>query len=1282
MLQGILRTVAFWLRGDDAPSRNPLFDMVMATSMCFWFVLEHMRFLGVVRCSLETFELIELRLLCLLYALYDVVVTLDTDLRVAARAPKLDLLLNTRDAQGTRLTDFMGPTDRGRFLEFVARAPPDVTDGKSNPTPAQETSLNVHLQDGRGSWIQVQLFHTQFQNFGCNQVEHLIGICEVGDSGGRAAGGEFGCVSGISAGRDSDCSLIAGDSASMAGAPSVPAKDPVADSESLVAEPPEQAAGSVRPRAPLPEVSDLPVVAGADSLPAALADGAAPTPCPPHWPTGLGGFVAGVASTALLGLCVRRCGGRAGASARAARVPSQGSALELGDAPQALPAAGAAPQALARRGSAMATLPPGAFAFVQYDDPADNWLWHERLIMGWISGAEYVVMTPDGDVFIEQLDSASRDLSGVRFSPVTRGLPAGLAGARLRRFAAQPAGADLAALLAEGASHARVKRQARGLAQPPGAGSAGGSGGVAPVAAPAPLPVVPPPAAPGALPPPPPAPRLAPAGGCWVFDVPGATRAVGQEFIYPAGALDFGGRVFVTVGSDITTGSFVAADVDLDSRVEIRLKGPPSMGDTVSALQARSPGGFMASHERWLVGDSKALELAHAVDGVNSANLTSMEYLNRRRQLLEEAHKSDPDKPNFEGAHYFSGEDDTGSGTLVAPSLRSHVAGEFAKDAAIEKERRQPVSLRGALDSDAARTLSHFQELLAEPEIRLVLDCREANQHSKRSPFTEIAAAESLSALEVPEGRQLYSACADIQCAFYQCGDIGDLRQYFCLPKVSRAEALRAGIPVKDLNDSSDFVYPATQVSPMGWSWAFRFVQRLHLEVVRRSGVPSAMVATGSWPLPSVVKGPIEVPDSDNVNAFGWILDPPGSLDEITLPHTAWGNPSERGWKRAVGFPEVSREILDLQRLGPSAEACRGGAAAAPSRRGRRGSAPPTAAGGAGGPAEVTAASPPTCEQAAVGASAGPPYQKYFEAFVEFAGQPAETLDELEVQAPSVLGAFRHAGCTKGDADYLVASAKDALPMATGPKTLPRVQRALKGCAKRVPPRSRAPAPREVVGSAISGPLSLGERDAAPQALTMFSAFTRPGALRKALVRDLLQPARAGGAMATWSLLLAPISARPLAASAEGANPPRFPTKTGTSHEAVPLDNPLWLGPLLALHARGRQGRELLFAATGVEKAVLFRRVTEAQGLQDVRLCQLRRGEAGEDALSAHRALAEVKTRGHWSQGSSLKRHAKPGMAQQLLSALSPAARAHGEVQWTRLQDLFGGRARASWPAR
>ncbi|CAK0892598.1 unnamed protein product, partial [Prorocentrum cordatum] len=712
------------------------------------------------------------------------------------------------------------------------------------------------------------------------------------------------------------------------------------------------------------------------------------------------------------------------------------------------------------------------------------------------------------------------------------------------------------------------------------------------------------------------------------------------EFILPAGALDFGGRVFVSVNGELTTGTFVGANTDLDewagnrqlflmrgeprdARTTIWLKGPPSMGDTVSALMSRSPGGFMASHERWLVESrvpagkrsahehrlvSKCPELAASVDGMNLANLTSMEYLNRRRQLLEEAHKTDPDKPNFEGAHHFLGEDDVGAGTLVAPSLRTHVAGEFARDAAIEKERRkarearcirrgalsdvndsltglnalhgcersavsvpneaqrqaqrrllrtaraagrQPVSLQGVLDPDAALALAQFESLLAEPDVR-------------------------------------------------QCGDIRDLCQYFCLPKISRAEALRAGISLKDLDDSSDFVYPAmkvvaTDASPSDMGVTEATVPR---DVVSQAGRPARL---------TVRKRPA-----------GRLEGPPVPL------------------RRPAAAP------VPLRRL-----------AAAPGRGKRRPRLQAALAAKRTSPATATSLS--ACEQAAVGPGARLSYQKYYDAFLAFVGEPAEDLDELEVQVLSMLDTFLDAGCTKADADFLVAPVKDALPKATGPRTLPRVQRALKGYAKKSPPRSRAPVPLEVAAAAISGLLSLGERDAALQVMTMFSTFIQPGALRKVLVKNLLRPTRAGGAMGTWSLLLAPTEGDPLAPLREGGARPRPLTKTGTSDEAVPLDNPQWLGPLLARHAHGRQNHSPLFTTEGGAMAVLFRKVTAVQGLQ-------------------------VKTRGHWSQDSSVKRYAKPGMVEQLLAALSPAARAHGEVQRTRLEDLFAGRARASWP--
>ena len=39
---------------------------------------------------------------------------------------------------------------------------------------------------------------------------------------------------------------------------------------------------------------------------------------------------------------------------------------------------------------------------------------NERLILPWVENGEYVVLTPDSDVFIEQLDASNADLTGIR----------------------------------------------------------------------------------------------------------------------------------------------------------------------------------------------------------------------------------------------------------------------------------------------------------------------------------------------------------------------------------------------------------------------------------------------------------------------------------------------------------------------------------------------------------------------------------------------------------------------------------------------------------------------------------------------------------------------------------------------------------------------------------------------------------------------------------------------------------------------------------------------------
>jgi len=134
----------------------------------------------------------EVTVLRLLSALCDAVVTLSSDLRISARAPKLANLLllgtSTRSLEGSEFLELMMETDQIRFREFLARAP-DWTDFSMDPEPAQ--ALNVHLRDSSGIYVQVQLFHSLVQDH-IDQVGHLIGICEVGDTGGARLQGGVG----------------------------------------------------------------------------------------------------------------------------------------------------------------------------------------------------------------------------------------------------------------------------------------------------------------------------------------------------------------------------------------------------------------------------------------------------------------------------------------------------------------------------------------------------------------------------------------------------------------------------------------------------------------------------------------------------------------------------------------------------------------------------------------------------------------------------------------------------------------------------------------------------------------------------------------------------------------------------------------------------------------------------------------------------------------------------------------------------------------------------------
>ncbi len=219
------------------------------------------------------------------------------------------------------------------------------------------------------------------------------------------------------------------------------------------------------------------------------------------------------------------------------------------------------------------------------------------------------------------------------------------------------------------------------------------------------------------------------------MDEPIGTYHVGQEVVLPPGALDCGGRAFLRVTQTVVSVSRVEAGVESDDwaarrfagvlhadgrvfpvpvggdaltlpRAELLMKkgpdvfqypkGPSTMDDSLRSVAAHTGGGCTAAYDRRVVESwieltnrsryehrvlSRALAMAATLDGHNLKKSVAWEYVNRRRQLLEEVHREDPSKPSFDNAHIRMGEPDDIGGAHLSDALRVHVGGHEARDA-------------------------------------------------------------------------------------------------------------------------------------------------------------------------------------------------------------------------------------------------------------------------------------------------------------------------------------------------------------------------------------------------------------------------------------------------------------------------------------------------------------------------------------------------------------------------------------------------------------------------
>lgn len=208
---------------------------------------------------------------------------------------------------------------------------------------------------------------------------------------------------------------------------------------------------------------------------------------------------------------------------------------------------------------------------------------------------------------------------------------------------------------------------------------------------------------------------------------------------------------------------------------------------------------------------------------------------------------------------------------------RTHRVGSYT-DVVLRKDRRAYVGFVQELVSRGLVRASRVRKAAVTPffvakkagQQRLVLDCRRSNSLFRHAPPMEIGSSESLSSVDVPTGTTLFSASADIEACFYQCGLPPSLGEYFCPPKLTYAEAQEAGLHLDTFSAGSDSAaYPALTVVPKGWAWAMWFVQRVHVHLAIRAGFPEGQLAYGSWPFPEVVSQCAELPYCDNITVVG-----------------------------------------------------------------------------------------------------------------------------------------------------------------------------------------------------------------------------------------------------------------------------------------------------------------------------------------------------------------------------------------------------------------------------
>lgn len=361
---------------------------------------------------------------------------------------------------------------------------------------------------------------------------------------------------------------------------------------------------------------------------------------------------------------------------------------------------------------------------------------HSRLLLAQVVGDSWIILTPDHDMYEEQLSPHNPDLKAFYFLGPGGAIPGHLNAANVYGFAPILPN-RMANYYVQGRALADAARVARGLHAP-----------VPPAVAPA---MVPPPPAPvpgvlaGALPAP--VPLAAPAApllaNTWIsLEDKGRIKRGDVLAVDPAplppGHVAAGDRALVPIDGECIFARKVKPEEVAQHKLEdirilpvtfdgqgvrrrefanavmlledvnpqgggLQLEGPATVLKFVKMLRdsSQTPSTF---HEFWIrtseipKGDrsvyeheclARILESMLTVDQLHVSSLQSAELLSRRMLVIREAHKTSPGAPDYSAADITMGWRFRRGAQGVVPEMSAYVAQELKNEAAVMKEARK-----------------------------------------------------------------------------------------------------------------------------------------------------------------------------------------------------------------------------------------------------------------------------------------------------------------------------------------------------------------------------------------------------------------------------------------------------------------------------------------------------------------------------------------------------------------------------------------------------------------